>query len=53
MKKQRTAKVMSHEEAKIAWLSSIVYIKKENKKKAMEEVKALKAALKKKSNQQE
>ncbi len=52
MKKHRIAKAMSHEEAKIAWLSSIVYIKKEDKKKAMEEVNALKEALKKKSNQQ-
>ena len=48
MKKDRKTKVMSREEAKIAWLSSIIYIKKEDKKKAMEEVNAMKAAIKKK-----
>ncbi|MBC5641815.1 MAG: hypothetical protein KAY25_01445 [Bacteroides sp.] len=48
MKKDRKTKVMSPEEAKIAWLSSIIYIKKEDKKKAMEEVNAMKAAIKKK-----
>jgi hypothetical protein len=48
MKKDRITKVMSPEEVKIAWLSSIIYIKKEDKKKAMEEVNAMKAAIKKK-----
>lgn len=48
MKKDRIAKVMSPEEARIAWLSSRIYIRKEDKKKAMEEVNAMKAAVKKK-----
>lgn len=47
MKKYRIAKVMSHEEVKIAWLSSRIYIKKEDREKAMEEVNAIKAAIKK------
>lgn len=48
MKKNRIAKVMSPEEARIAWLSSRIYIRKEDKKKAMEEVNAMKEAVKKK-----